>query len=138
LKKSKNLIWIQVVQKKIAQWALVIISINRNEPKIVNQYLKNMESGCKKIFDIIEPEGPLPFPENWKWYFYSSISQLMLSEYHNAVAFIEKALAIKKRSGITKQFRICLWKNGVSNRCKRFFSASPRVKPEIQRCYSQR
>lgn len=116
--------------EKIAQWALVIISINRNEPTIVYQYLKNMESDCKKNFDIIEPEGPLPFPENWKWYFYCSISQLMLSEYHNAVAFIEKALAIKSSPELLNNLGYAYGKMGYQIEAKDFFQQAQELNPK--------
>ena len=59
-----------VIQKDNAM--RVQISINKSEPKRALQLLSNMESECKNNSDIIELDGPIPYPENWKWYFYCS------------------------------------------------------------------
>ena len=107
--------------EKITQWALVLVSINKSEPKRAFQLLNNMESECKNNFDILELDGPLPFPENWKWYFYCSISQLMLSKYHNAVTFIEKALEIKKSPELFNNLGFAFGKINGQDGLKDFF-----------------
>ena len=107
--------------KKITQWALVQISINKSEPKRALQLLSNMESECKNNSDIIELDGPIPYPENWKWYFYCSISQLMLSKYHSAVTFIEKALEIKKSPELLNNLGFAYGKIRGQTESKDFF-----------------
>ncbi len=110
--------------RKIAQWASILISINRKEPHNALRLLKDMESDCKNNFDIIELGGPLPFTENWKWYFYKAISELMLSKYKQAIHSLEKAISIRESPELFNNIGYAHAKTGNSDLAKQYFQHS--------------
>jgi glycosyltransferase involved in cell wall biosynthesis len=113
----------------IAHWGVVLMTINRCEPMDTLFLLKEVEEDCYENKTVLEPNGPLPFPENWKWYFYSSISHLMLSNYQVAVSNIEKALAVKKSSELLNNLGFAYGKMGNLSQAKDFFQEALELNP---------
>ena len=105
------------------------MTINRCEPMDTLFLLKEVEEDCYENKTVLEPNGPLPFPENWKWYFYSSISHLMLSNYQVAVSNIEKALAVKKSSELLNNLGFAYGKMGNLSQAKDFFQEALELNP---------
>ena len=105
------------------------MTINRCEPMDTLFLLKEVEEDCYENNTVLEANGPLPFTENWKWHFYSSISHLMLSNYQIAVSHMEKALAVKKSSELLNNLGFAYGKMGNLTQAKDFFQKALEINP---------
>jgi len=85
------------ISKEVCLWARVLIATQRKEYKLALQELKSIASSDK----ILEPEGPFPFPEDWRIAFHTGVLNLLGGDSEVAEKALCKAVSLKENSAET-------------------------------------
>jgi len=77
--------------ERIAHWALVSMAIFREEFEQALEFLSVLEHLIEDPAEVMEPAGPVPFPEGWRLAFQRGTLLALTSRYRPAVADLELA-----------------------------------------------
>lgn len=76
---------------RVANWALVMMAVFRNEPAEALARLDEASPVDGHPRDILEPDGPWPFPEGWRAAFHRGTVLLMLERDAEATVWLRHA-----------------------------------------------
>lgn len=85
-------------EKIFAHWGVLIMAIFREEYSTALNFLNNELLPASNSQAILEPNGPEPYPENFRWHFYSGTLQALLNNPVEAKKNLEQALSIQERA----------------------------------------
>jgi glycosyltransferase involved in cell wall biosynthesis len=79
---------------RIASWALVMMALFREEPAAALRFVDDASPANADHREILEPEGPWPFPEGWRRAFHRGTILLSLGQHAEAAASLRRAEAL--------------------------------------------
>jgi len=79
---------------RIASWALVMMALFREEPAAALRFLDEASPAHADAGEILEPDGPWPFPEGWRRTFHRGTILLSLGEHAEAAASLRQSEAL--------------------------------------------
>tara|TARA_B100001093_G_scaffold317784_1_gene303176 strand:+ start:9795 stop:10958 length:1164 start_codon:yes stop_codon:yes gene_type:complete len=84
----------------IAKWAQIFVACTIQDFSNARIFLNELEDLAKNNNDIIDPAGPIPFPDSWKWFFYNAFCQMMQNDFQSAANSLRSANEILNREEI--------------------------------------
>ena len=82
------------LSNEVSLWATVLIATQRKEYELALKELQSIASSDK----VLEPEGPFPFPEDWRIAFHKGVISLLVGDSELAEKALCKAVSLKENS----------------------------------------
>lgn len=106
---------------RIAAWGIFSMAMFRREFQAARIFL---ERACPEGFSaqtILEPEGPYPVLEGWRYAFARGVLHLLAGEAHQAVPWLEKAESVRTSADTANNLGVALWQEGRTAAARRRF-----------------
>ena len=111
--------------EKVAVWALVTMATFRNEHQAALRFLDQTGACDAGASDVLEPDGPWPFPEAWRYAFHRGSSLLALGEdLDNALDWLRRAEAIRPTAEGVNNLGVALARTGEAERAAIAFATA--------------
>ncbi|MBT5909596.1 MAG: glycosyltransferase [Opitutae bacterium] len=82
------------ISKEVRRWAIVLIATQRKEYRLALKELSEIAPSDQ----ILEPEGPFPFPENWRVAFHKGVLSLLAGDPKLGEKALLEAISLKEDS----------------------------------------
>jgi hypothetical protein len=110
---------------RVTAWALVSVALFRDEPVAALQFLGEASPPEADAAQVLEPEGPWPYPEGWRRAFAVGVIMLLLGGYDDvAIEALRKAEALQPAPETANNLGVALARSGhVKEACACFSRA---------------
>lgn len=115
--------------EKITAWGLHSMAIFREEYELADQFLERACPRGESPLDILEPEGPYPVPEGWRYNFAKGTLSLLMGEPEAAIFFFVSAEKYRVSADEMNNLGVALAKIGESDEAKVCFVKALEIFP---------
>ncbi|OIO59859.1 MAG: hypothetical protein COZ46_00220 [Verrucomicrobia bacterium CG_4_10_14_3_um_filter_43_23] len=118
------------IANRIASWALVAIALFREEYEFALNTIQTELADAAKDNTVLEPFGPEPFTENWRYYFFNGTVQLFLNQDAQAVASLEQAANIRESAETYNNLGVAYARLGKAEQSRIAFEKALSISPD--------
>ncbi|MGB0370710.1 MAG: glycosyltransferase [Opitutales bacterium] len=115
--------------ERVGLWGLVSLALFREEFAEAERYLKALEPLIDDPDEILEPQGPYPVPEGWRYTFSVGTLALLKGAYPDAVSPLECAEEMRKSAETLNNLGVAYRKSGEEGRALELFERAIALYP---------
>lgn len=98
--------------ERITAWGLNAFALFRGEMDAAESFLDQAGSLIEDPQEILEPDGPYPVPEGWRYSFLKGVSRLSDQDSEEAIKQFETGLKFGRRADILNNMGVAHWMAG--------------------------
>jgi len=102
----------QGISTCVTAWALCSLAIFREEWQVAEKWLFETGNDGLNNEQILEAQGPYPFPENWRFQFYLGTLRLLQGDTTTAVHYLKNALELRRSPEVLNNLGLAVWNAG--------------------------
>jgi glycosyltransferase involved in cell wall biosynthesis len=113
----------------VAAWALASAAIFRLDFEEADRFVMEAAERGERDETVIEPDGPCPLPEAWRYAFHRGTIALLRDRPSDAVAWLQRAEACRPTPEAANNLGMALWRDGRRNDSRAWFEEARRRRP---------
>lgn len=110
--------------KRVAAWGVYSMALFREEYPAASQFLELAFPHGSDPDEILEPDGPYPTPERWRYLFAKGTLSLLQSDPKGAFDNLNQAMAIMESPELMNNLGIAFWHRNEPLKAKNLFRKS--------------
>lgn len=114
---------------RIAHWGLVSMAMYRKQYQAALEFLKRAEQLIADPDEVLEPDGPCPYPEGWRLAFFKATALLLLNRSAEAGRIFEQMNDMPPSPAVWNNFGVAKWRAGDKSGAELLFERSMQLFP---------
>jgi tetratricopeptide (TPR) repeat protein len=114
---------------RIASWGLVSMAMYRSDYRAALEFIAQAEQIIVDPSAVLEPDGPMPYPEGWRAAFFKATALLLLNRPKEAHPIFEFLMDGPPSAVVCNNFGVTKWKTGDQDGAERLFEQSIQLFP---------
>ncbi len=115
--------------ERLASWGLVSMAMYRNDYHAALEFIAQAEQLIVDPAAVLEPDGPIPYPEGWRVGFFRATTLLLLNRPKEAQPIFESLLEGPPSAAVCNNFGVTKWKTGDQAGAERLFEQGIQLFP---------
>jgi tetratricopeptide (TPR) repeat protein len=115
---------------RIARWALVSMAVFREDYRGALELVDEGARLCEDEAEILEPEGPEPWPEKWRLLFARGTLSLLMNRMDDAIAALTHAEEVRPTAEGANNLGVALKHSGRSGPARILFATAVERRPD--------
>lgn len=114
---------------RIAYWGLVSMAMYRKHYRAALEFLERVEQLIVDSEEVLEPNGPCPYPEGWRLSFFRATALLLLNRPAEASRIFQQMNDVPLSAAVCNNFGVAKWRTGDKSGAELLFERSMQLFP---------